>query len=113
MNCGLIDIPCHIWAIIGPIWFWIQLVFWLAVSVLALWGLSKIKEIGGWPAVAGVAGLAIYAFGWMRGRKGGSINPIEQIPEDHPDAATPRRRVRRPSKPAPASPKPPESLSGS
>lgn len=113
--CGF-DIGCHIHTVIDPVWFWIFWGFWAVMAALALWGLSKVKDIAGWPGVAAVAGALIYGFGYFRGRSGGSINPLEQVDETSPDArpphSRPKRQVvpRRPTKPS-KWPDPPKSLS--
>lgn len=96
--CGF-DLGCHIQAVIDPVWFWIFWGFWAVMAALALWGLSKVKDIAGWPGVAAVAGALIYGFGYFRGRSGGSINPLEQVDEASPDARPSPSKPKR--KPAP------------
>lgn len=90
MSCRLLDVPCQVWSAVEPFWFWIQVGFWGIAILLALWGLAKVKEIGGWPAVAATLGAGAYGFGWLRGRRGKPLIPRIDNPtelEDGPDAA--------------------------
>lgn len=97
MMCGLMDLGCQLHRIIDPIWAYLFWGFWAVVAALALWALSKVKDVAGWPGVAAVAGALIYAFGYFRGRSGGSINPLEQVDEDSPDAWPSPPKPKRPS----------------
>jgi hypothetical protein len=96
MSCRRLDVPCQIWNAIEPFWFWIQAGFWGIVILLALWGLAKVKEIGGWPAVAAALGAGAYGFGWFRGRRGKPLIPRADNPTDidGPDADPPPPRPR-------------------
>jgi hypothetical protein len=96
MSCSLLDLPCHAWSVIGPFWGWIQVAFWIVVALAALWALAKIKEIGGWPAVAAAIGAAAYAVGWSRGRGGKPIVPDGVTDIDGPDAEPSPKPQRRP-----------------
>ncbi len=89
MNCGFFNVPCHIWTAIEPFWFYVQIAFWGVLILLALWGLAKLKEIGGWPAVAAALASGAYGFGWLRGRRGKPLIPRVDTPTDidGPDAA--------------------------
>jgi hypothetical protein len=84
MTCGF-DVPCYIGQFLAGLW-WLPWLLYGIVGVLILVALAKVKELGGWPAVFGVVSLGLYGLGYWRGRSGKSINPIEQLPEDHPDA---------------------------
>lgn len=103
MSCGF-NPACYAWGAIEPFWMWIQIGFWVVVALAALWALAKLKEIGGWPAVAAAVGAGAYGFGWLRGRRGKPLIPrpdnITEL-EDGPDAATPifRRKPREVPKP--------------
>lgn len=85
MSCALFDIGCRLHQFIAPFWFWIFWGFWTLVALIALGALYKLKQIGGWPAVFGALTLGAYGFGYWRGRRGDSLNPIENVPDDSPD----------------------------
>lgn len=99
--CGF-DLGCQIHRVIDPVWFYIFWGFWGIVGLLILGALVKIKQIAGWPGVAGVGAALIYALGYFRGRSGGCINPLEQVDEASPDARpAPSKPKRKPvSRPA-------------
>jgi len=85
----------------------------IAGCLVGLFVLSKVKDIAGVPGLAVVGGLAVYIFGYMRGKRGESFNPIEQLPEDHKDAKPSFRRKPRPrtAKRSPVKPyEPPKGL---
>lgn len=103
MTCRLIDVPCHIWSVIEPFWFWLQVGFWAVVALLALWGLAKLKEIGGWPAVAAAIGAGAYGLGWLRGKRGRPLIPdnVSELegPDAEPSPTIFRRKRDTPQKP--------------
>jgi hypothetical protein len=86
MTCSLFDVQCHLSTFIAGLW-WLPWVVYGLLGVFALVALAKVKELAGWPGVFAVLTLGAYGLGYARGRSGQSINPIEQLPEDHPDAA--------------------------
>lgn len=82
----------------GLLPWWAPWAFWGLLALIALWALAKVKEVFGWQGVTAVIAAVAYAFGYVRGKKGESPFPNEQLPPNHPDAApppvTPRRRDR-------------------
>lgn len=90
MSCALWNVGCHIEAWIAGLW-WLPYVIWGLLGLFALVALAKVKELAGWPGVISVLSLGTYGYGYWRGKTGQSINPIEQLPEDHPDAVVPDR----------------------
>lgn len=94
--CSLLDVPCHLGTMIAPYWTWIVWGFWILVALAGLLALAKIKELFGWPGVFAVLSLGAYSAGYVRGRDRKSFNPIENVPEDSPDARPVERRPRNP-----------------
>jgi hypothetical protein len=106
MNCKFIDLPCHFFNGVGGLWFslgwgWQSLI---VIGVLltiggAVWNFQRIvKAIAGWPGVVGV-GLILVAIvgaiaGGLSARGRGASDPLEQIPDDHPDAKPPLKKTK-------------------
>lgn len=72
-----------------PDWFWTYgpWVLWGTVALVALGILARVKAVAGWPGLAAVLTAGGYVVGYVRGKRGESFNPIEQVPEKSPDAA--------------------------
>lgn len=84
MDCSLFDIGCKLQQFIAPFWFWLFWGFWTLVALIALGALYRLKQIGGWPAVFGALTLGAYGFGYFRGRRGDSLNPVDNTQDDTP-----------------------------
>lgn len=104
MKCGLVDIPCQLWAFVLSWPWWVHAGLFLCLA-LALWGIGVrlwgfAKGIGGWQAAlaaVGALGLVLVAV-WPR--KGNEVATEDLFP--HPDGEAPRPRpAARKRKPRP------------
>lgn len=81
-----------------PDWVWTVIEWWPwilgGIAALAVLGvLYRIKVTFGWPGLATVLGLGIFAGGYVLGRR--SADPIENVDEESSDAAPPVARKPR------------------
>lgn len=101
--CGLLDVGCHISQTLSGIW-WLPYAVWGVLGVLILVALAKVKELTGWPGVFAVLTLGAYGYGYLRGRKGESVNPLQHdlpFPDGLPTQTRPKQKPKVPVKKRP------------
>lgn len=94
MICGFIDIQCHVNAFLAPIWFWLQLGFWIFVGVVILVALAWVYRNFGWWGIAVALTVGASAAVFKKGYDFGKLHGKPVIAPDKPKR-----------KPAPINPK--------
>lgn len=87
MRCGLVDIPCHLWAFILSWPWWVHAGLFLCLA-LVLWGVgarlwSFAKGVGGWQAALGAVGALGLVLVAVWPRRGEQVATEDMFP--HPD----------------------------
>jgi hypothetical protein len=57
-------------------WTWFSVLLWAVPALVALWVLSLVKNVAGWPGVAAVAAVALYLAGFARATLGLPLWPF-------------------------------------